>query len=123
MKKIFALFVAAVLLLAVGCYDPTPYDSEDLEDEFDRGHESGYSDGYNDGYREGIEAGQLSILEADDAALSEIPRSSEYNYFVTKSGKCFHLPSCQYRDKAVYWYKTREEAIADGYRPCSKCNP
>ena len=123
MKKIFAFLIAALFLFAVGCYDPTPYDSEDLEDEFDRGHESGYSDGYDDGYREGFEAGQLSILEANDYTVFDISRSSECNYFVTKSGECFHLPSCQYRDKAVGWYKTREDAMEAGYRPCSKCNP
>lgn len=66
MKKLFILALALLLCAFVGCYDSTPYDRDEMDAEYERGHEAGYSDGYQDGYLEGFEAGQLSILEATE---------------------------------------------------------
>jgi micrococcal nuclease len=39
----------------------------------------------------------------------------------------FHYPSCFYVDRIkpenIIWFSSREDAIANGYRPCKKCCP
>ena len=127
MRKLLAVvMVLAVALTFVGCYDPTPYDEGDLEME----REKAYKEGYEDGYAEGYEAGQLSILESEDYSASTTRSTNPFPgedetepmYYVTRTGKCFHRRGgCSYT--AIAWFKTREEAIAAGYSPCSKCNP
>ena len=128
MKKVCALILAVLVIVLAGCYDSTPYDGADIEIE----REKAYRDGYDDGYAEGFEAGQLSIIEAEEPALpaptvdifapSRTVSESEGQYYVTRTGECFHKKNgCQY--EPYIWYATREEAIADGYSPCSRCNP
>ena len=51
----------------------------------------------------------------------------EYQYVASKKGKVFHYiwcPSAQrISEENRRYFKTREEAIKAGYRPCRKCNP
>ena len=59
---------------------------------------------------------------------NEKPNDGEYNYVYSKNSTVFHLPGKKcaetiYEENRVYFNGTREELIADGYKPCQKCNP
>lgn len=47
------------------------------------------------------------------------------SYIGNKRSLKFHLPTCKYlpAEKNRVYYKTREEAVADGYVPCKRCKP
>lgn len=47
---------------------------------------------------------------------------SQPSVFVTQSGKKYHKADCYYLSSAAT-KMTKEEAIENGYEPCSKCNP
>jgi len=53
--------------------------------------------------------------------------SSEYNYAASKKSKVFHYIDCssvkQISPENLVLFKTREEAVASGRRPCKRCNP
>ncbi|MCJ7790779.1 MAG: hypothetical protein MUP69_11530, partial [Candidatus Atribacteria bacterium] len=53
--------------------------------------------------------------------------SQEYKYAASKNSDVFHYLSCSYvssiKSDNLILFKTREEAIASGRRPCKKCNP
>jgi hypothetical protein len=53
--------------------------------------------------------------------------SQEYKYAASKNSDVFHYISCFYiariKPENLILFKTREEAIASGRRPCKKCNP
>ena len=53
--------------------------------------------------------------------------SQEYKYAASKNSDVFHYISCFYvariKPGNLILFKTREEAIASGRRPCKKCNP
>jgi len=53
--------------------------------------------------------------------------SQEYKYAASKNSDVFHYFSCSYvasiTPENLIRFKTREEAIASGRRPCKKCNP
>ena len=53
--------------------------------------------------------------------------SQEYKYAASKNSDVFHYFSCSYvasiTPENLIRFKTREEAIASGRRPCKKCKP
>ena len=53
--------------------------------------------------------------------------TQEYKYAASKNSDVFHYFSCSYvatiTPKNLIRFKTREEAIASGRRPCKKCKP
>lgn len=53
--------------------------------------------------------------------------SSEYKYAASKNSKIFHYIDCssvkQISQGNLVLFKTREEVVASGRRPCKKCNP
>ena len=63
-----------------------------------------------------IEAKWILRLDAD-----------EYLYVGNQKTKTFHWWNCQsvksMSDNNKVYFHTREEAIADGYKPCGSCNP
>lgn len=52
---------------------------------------------------------------------------SKYKYAASKESKIFHYIDCssvkQISPENLVLFKTREEAVASGRRPCKKCNP
>lgn len=48
-------------------------------------------------------------------------------FIASKSGKVFHKPTCSHAkrigDKTKVVYKTRDEAVTAGRKPCQTCNP
>lgn len=56
-----------------------------------------------------------------------ITQPSEWNYVASRNSKVFHRPDCGYvkriLPKNLIGFKSREEAIRSGKRPCKKCKP
>jgi micrococcal nuclease len=52
---------------------------------------------------------------------------SEHKYVASKSSNVFHKPECRWAKKIsaqnLVTYKSKEEAIKAGKRPCKTCNP
>ncbi len=48
-------------------------------------------------------------------------------YCASKNSTVFHLPTCEHAQKIspgnLIWFKTRQEAIGTGRRPCRVCRP
>ncbi len=57
----------------------------------------------------------------------QMPETDEVLYIGNKNSMKFHLPNCravsQMKEKNKVEFKTREEAIEHGYKPCGECNP
>lgn len=49
------------------------------------------------------------------------------SYVASRLREPFHYPWCKWAQKIapenLVWYQSRQEAIADGHRPCKVCNP
>jgi competence protein ComEC len=58
---------------------------------------------------------------------TETDETQEYKYAASKKSEVFHYITCSYVSKIkpenLILFKTREEAIASGRRPCKKCKP
>ena len=112
-------------------------------DGYDKGKSDGYEDGknegYNNGYSKGFEDGKSSVIIpfTDVGATQEIVTRSApvqetvpepvqeptaETVYVTKSGKKYHRDGCSYL-KSSKIPKSKDDAIAAGYTPCSRCNP
>ena len=72
------------------------------------------------------------IIPKSAPGVSAAPASSQLSspaggFVASKSGKVFHKPTCPHakriQDNTKVTYRTREEAIAAGKRPCQTCNP
>jgi len=52
---------------------------------------------------------------------------AEYAYIASVNSEVFHQPNCRYaqriKSKNLAGFKSREEAINSGRRPCEVCNP
>jgi len=55
------------------------------------------------------------------------PELAKYRYVASKNSKVFHKPECHWArrilPKNLVGYKSREEAIEAGKRPCKQCKP
>ena len=71
--------------------------------------------------KESIRAPPIVITE------TETDEAQEYKYAALKNSEVFHYISCSYvasiKPENLILFKTREEAIASGRRPCKKCKP
>ncbi len=80
-----------------------------------------------------LQTGQLSDVnnisivpkeQFKPVAKSEV---TEYRYVASKNSKVFHKSTCAWAKRIasenLVYYKTREDAINDGKRPCKTCNP
>ena len=81
--------------------------------DYGRGYDSGYSTGYADGQRS-VNGGISYEDEAEDR--------NSYIVYVTNTGTKYHRANCSYlRSSKIA--KSIEDAIAEGYTACSRCNP
>ncbi len=71
---------------------------------------------------------------AGDAGSGEVPDRSidaeagDYQYVCNMNSKKFHYPNCDSvnqmkEENRLYTNHSREELIAEGYKPCGNCNP
>ncbi len=71
------------------------------------------------------------IIPKSAPGVSAAPASSQLSspggFVASKSGKVFHKSACPHakriQDNTKVTYRTREEAINSGKRPCQTCNP
>lgn len=87
-------------------------------------YELGYSVGYKDGAAEGAAPG--SAPPQSSAAVSDDPAGADY-VLNTHTNK-FHFPSCASvgdikPENKGYFTGSRDELIAQGYKPCGRCKP
>lgn len=69
-----------------------------------------------------------SVTETEEPTQTETPQTSSVTYILNTNSKKFHYPDCSSVDQMnesnkQEFYGTREEAIAQGYDPCGRCNP
>jgi methylphosphotriester-DNA--protein-cysteine methyltransferase len=69
-----------------------------------------------------------SINVTDSSVATEKQTDvAEYKYIASNSSNIFHKPDCRWAQniskRNLVTYKTREEAIKAGKRPCKTCNP
>ena len=57
-----------------------------------------------------------------DAAASDADDNGQMIVYITNTGKKYHLDGCSSLSKSKIAI-TLDEAKAEGYTPCSKCNP
>ena len=87
-------------------------------------YELGYSTGYQDGR---ADSGAAQLTRASAAATAS-DSSTGYSYVLNTNTKKFHTPDCSsvsdMNDKNKSFFTgTRDEAIAQGYKPCGRCKP
>lgn len=57
-----------------------------------------------------------------EAAQAQSSATNEHTVYITKTGEKYHSSGCQYLKKSIIAI-SESSAIAQGYTPCSKCNP
>jgi len=90
---------------------------------------------YFNTYEEAVKAGYIPCKTCKPdlaaagagAAKSTAPGAAEGEFLASAKGKSFHRASCEWAKKIsagnLVKYKTRDEAIAAGKKPCSSCRP
>ncbi|RDB63995.1 hypothetical protein C1878_04210 [Gordonibacter sp. 28C] len=68
------------------------------------------------------EAAAAAAAEANAAAAASADDDSGYTVYVTNTGGKYHANGCQYLKKSKIPISI-SDAIAQGYEPCSRCNP
>lgn len=76
----------------------------------------------------GKQPSDVHIKETDSSAASEKQVDSpEYKYVASNSSNIFHKPDCRWAQniskRNLITYKSKDEAIKAGKRPCKTCNP
>ena len=85
---------------------------------YEEGHEAGYDEGYTAGYNDAIDYANEWINNHYGDGKDEYYSQTVY---VTDTGDCYHEEWCSYlKSKHPV---TLQQAINQGYRPCSYCNP
>jgi hypothetical protein len=64
----------------------------------------------------------VAFLLASGCAKGPAVGVATETVYVTKTGKKYHRDGCEYLRKSEI-EKTLQEAVDEGYTPCSKCNP
>lgn len=64
----------------------------------------------------------LKDNEHPEDTLEDDNFSNNVTVYITNSGSKYHSSGCQYLSSSKYSVSL-EEAISDGYSPCSRCNP
>ena len=88
-----------------------------------------YDFGYSVGYKEGAaEKSSSSSAPAKAAAAVASVASSGTDYVLNTNTNRFHYPSCSSvsdmkSENTSYFTGSRDEVIAQGYKPCGRCKP
>jgi hypothetical protein len=73
------------------------------------------------------DANEISIVPKEQIKPAIKVAESEYKYVASKNSKVFHKSTCTWANRIspenLVHYKTREDAINDGKRPCKQCEP
>ena len=150
MKRVFSVLLALAFVLSLsGCVSRDTYKTdiiETAESSYERGFEEGYDEGYyfgaddyyevghdegfEEGHAKGLETGQaigeddgyrVGYAEGYDEGYADA-LNIEDQVYVTFSGEKYHRSGCSYLNSSCIVI-SRDDAIARGYTPCSRCNP
>ena len=87
------------------------------------------SDDTVNGYRPGGSGSMPDEIPADSTVPTK-PRHNETAataYIGNSNSKKFHTPDCssakKLKDENKVSFKTRDEAVNEGFKPCSRCKP
>lgn len=74
--------------------------------------------------RSPTDGARVSTVSPSGESPSETAQSA---YTASSKAEKFHLPSCsaagRISEENRVWFSSRDEAIAEGYSPCSMCEP
>ena len=74
-----------------------------------------------------VDANQVGISQKEPAQPPATAAATKYSYVASKNSKAFHKSTCTWAKKIkpenLVRYKTREDAINDGKKPCKTCEP
>lgn len=74
-----------------------------------------------------VDANQVAISQKESTRSPVTAAATKYLYVASKNGKVFHRLDCRWAKKIkpenLVHYKTREDAINAGKRPCKMCKP
>jgi len=67
----------------------------------------------------------LQIAQVKPAEPSSPPEQQTVTYHGNVGSQVFHKPGCKYYDckGCTASFKSRDEAVKAGYKPCKVCNP
>jgi len=73
------------------------------------------------------DANQVAIRQKESPQPPAKAAATKYLYVASKNSEVFHKPECasakRITPENLVYYKTREDAINDGKRPCKMCKP
>jgi hypothetical protein len=76
--------------------------------------------------RKGL-SGEATIIEKIPTEQPADSTPAEHQYVASKNSQVFHLPGCRsvkrISPENLIGYKTRDEAVSAGKRPCKLCTP
>lgn len=140
MKRVLSISLLALLLLLISVFAFSPFasaavkytDLSQLDDNQTYTKEdmlAMYDFGYSVGYKEGTAENSSSsgALTKAAAAVASIA-SSGTDYVLNTNTHKFHYPSCSSvsdmkPENTSYFTGSRDQVIAQGYKPCGRCKP
>ena len=140
MKRKFSILLLFIALLLISIFALSPFasaavrytDLSQLDDNQTYTKEdmlAMYDFGYSVGYKEGVaEKSSSSSVPAKTAAAVANVTSSGTDYVLNTNTHKFHYPSCSSvsdikQENIGYFTGSRDEVIAQGYKPCGRCKP
>lgn len=103
-----------------------------IDEAYSDGESVGYDAGYDDGYQDGRKSKLGSFSDNNSTASTSSENTGEtrdaaiaYSYIGNKRTKKYHYPFCSYLpyNNNQIVFPSAEEAEAQGYDPCRRCNP
>lgn len=138
MKRLISILFIFIALLLISVFAFSPFasaavkytDLSQLDDNQTYTKEdmlAMYDFGYSVGYKEGT-AEKSSSSGAPVKAAAASVTSSVIDYVLNTNTNKFHYPSCASvgdikPENTSYFTGSRDEVIAQGYKPCGRCKP
>lgn len=134
------LSLALVVVIALAWYVPMRTDRAYTDGEnagitsgYNKGYNAGYDEGENDGYQDGYSAGVRNRPTHSSSSGGSptfiVPNGNSGGgsggggtVYITDTGSKYHRNGCQYLRSSKIPI-SRADAIAEGYGPCSRCDP
>lgn len=127
-----AYLLLTVFLCVVVAFIVSSIYKQSANQSYAEGESVGYDAGYDDGYKDGRKS-KLGSFSDNDSTPSTSSGSTgatrdtaiAYGYIGNKNTKKYHYPTCSYlpdKNNQIV-FSSAEEAEAQGYDPCLRCNP
>ena len=139
MKRNFSILLLFIAMLLITVFALSPFasaavrytDLSQLDDNQTYTKEdmlAMYDFGYSVGYKEGAAENSSSSSVPAIAAAAANVTSSGTDYVLNTNTHKFHYPSCSSvsdikPENIGYFTGSRDEVIAQGYKPCGRCKP